>query len=373
MTLSHAIWKVGDAPEPLPGSSVQTEAQLEEMIVAAPDMLDSQWMLIGRQVETGVGGRLDLLAIAPDGSLVLIELKRGRTPRDVVAQALDYAWFVEQLEPDRIAAIYAKFRPGGNLAADFRARFGQPLDEEALNGSHQIVVVAEGIDDSTQRIVEYLSGRDVPINILSFQVFAHGADRLLSRAWVLDPVETQANTTTPAKVREREPWNGEFYACFGQGASRSWAEAMRYGFLSAGGGSWYTNTLDLLREGERVWVKAPGHGFVGVGRVRGPKVRARDFTLTVDGMEKPALEVLTGGTYHRMDAEDEDKSEYFVPVEWLQAVPLEKAVQEVGMFGNQNTVCRPASPKWRHTVEQLKQRFPAYDDAPTGVPAAASA
>jgi hypothetical protein len=43
-------------------------------------------MLIGYQESKGVGGIIDLLAIAPTGALVLIELKRGRTPRDVAAR-----------------------------------------------------------------------------------------------------------------------------------------------------------------------------------------------------------------------------------------------------------------------------------------------
>ncbi|MDQ8156871.1 MAG: nuclease, partial [Gemmatimonadota bacterium] len=41
----------------------------------------------------------------------------------------------------------------------------------------------------------------------------------------------------------------------------------------------------------------------------------------------------------------------------LDVVPRAKAFSEVGLFGNQNSVCRPATPKWRHTVDRLKQRF----------------
>lgn len=36
-------------------------------------------------------------------------------------------------------------------------------------------------------------------------------------------------------------------------------------------------------------------------------------------------------------------------------MPIERAVNEIGMFRNQNTVCVPKTPKWRHKVERLKQ------------------
>ena len=62
-------------------------------------------MLIGRQESTGVDGIIDLLAVAPDGALVLIKLKRYRTLRDVVAEALDYASWVEKLKPEQVVAI----------------------------------------------------------------------------------------------------------------------------------------------------------------------------------------------------------------------------------------------------------------------------
>ena len=105
------------------------------------------------------------MAIAPDATLVLVELKRDRTPSDVVGQSLDYAFWVGDLEPGDIAAIYARFQPQRNLAQDFRDRFGQPLDEDELNSSHQIVVVAASLDASTERIVTYLNNWDLKVSL----------------------------------------------------------------------------------------------------------------------------------------------------------------------------------------------------------------
>jgi hypothetical protein len=361
MPIRTAIWKVGDKPQPLAESSLPTEQVLEEMIVAAPAILSDEWMLIGQQEPTGLGGRTDLLAIAPDGSLVLVELKRNRTPREVVAQALDYASWVEGLRADEIAAIYGRFAPGRSLWDDFRARFGHELDEESLNQSHQVVIVAASLDDSTERIVAYLSRRDVPINVLFFQVYQHSGEQFLSRSWLLDPTSVQlAAAVGPAA--EGEPWNGEFYVSFGADGDRSWEDARQFGFVSAGGGAWYTRTLQLLNPGDRIWVKVPGRGFVGVGRVTGRAEPVKTARLQTANGEVPMLDVAKRAKYYGGVLDDPERCEYAVPVRWLDTVALENAVREVGMFGNQNTVCKPTTPKWRSTVERLKKAFPKYDD-----------
>src|ERR1041385_8879583 len=152
MPIQHAIWKVGEKPVPLSATRLPSEQKLEEMIVSDAHILSSEWMLIGRQEVTSHGGRVDLLAIAPDGSLVLIELKRDRTPREIIAQALDYASWVEELTPEKIAQIYQRFSNGGNLDNAFQQRFSTELDEETLNESHQIIIVASELDDATERI-----------------------------------------------------------------------------------------------------------------------------------------------------------------------------------------------------------------------------
>jgi len=67
----------------------------------------------------------------------------------------------------------------GDLRAHLRRRLSiicasAGLDEETLNESHQIIIVAAELDASTERIVSYLNARDIAINVVFFQVFEHG-------------------------------------------------------------------------------------------------------------------------------------------------------------------------------------------------------
>ncbi len=361
MPVKTKLWTVGEMPQIIGESHLVSEQQLEEMIVGEPRLLSDEWMIIGRQEHTGQGGIIDLLAIAPDGSLILIELKRNKTPRDVVAQAIDYASWVEGLHPEELATMYRRFSSGGDLVTDFSSKFGQNLDEDQFNQSHQIIIVAAELDSSTERIVKYLNDRDIAINVLFFQVFSSEPTQILSRTWLLDPVETQS-AATHSKKRDSEPWNGEFYCSFVDSTARSWQEAVEYGFICGGGGAWYSRTLQYLEPGDRVWVKVPGKGFVGVCRVLQPACSAADFKIKTEDGEMPALNLLKLGSYHREFVNDEERCEYFVSVQWLETRPIENALQEIGMFGNQNTICKPTKQKWRTTIDRLKQHFTKYDE-----------
>lgn len=361
MPILHTIWTIESQPTALPVQRLAREQQLEEMIVAQPAILSNEWLLIGQQESTGFGGRIDLLAVAPDASLILVELKRDRTPREVVAQALDYAAWVENLTSDQISDIYQRFacRHTGlpdSLNEAFRRQFGDDIPEDELNASHQIVIVASELDPGSERIINYLNNRGIPINALFFQVFSHAGSQLLSRAWLIDPASTQINAAVSARSKgEKEPWNGEFYVSYG--GNRSWADAERLGFISAGGGAWYSRTLDQLEPGNRVWVKIPGKGFVGVGIVEEAAQQASDIVFSTSEGEKTFFDAISNGEYYRSVASDPDKAERVVRVRWLQTLPEAQAINETGFFGNQNSVCKPATPKWRHTIDRLKRHF----------------
>jgi hypothetical protein len=138
---------------------------------------------------------------------------------------------------------------------------------------------------------------------------------------------------------------------------RDWDSARRFGIISGGDGSWYSKTLKLLSPGDRVWVKIPKKGYVGVGIVTESVYVLTDFTVLTKNGEQSVLSVLKDAHLYQAEADDPKLAEYFVRVRWLDTVSENGAVNEIGLFGNQNTLCQPTTPKWRHRVERLKLAF----------------
>lgn len=137
-------------------------------------------------------------------------------------------------------------------------------------------------------------------------------------------------------------WNGlDWYVSFGQGAGgRQWVDARAHGFVSAGGGEWYSRTLRRLPEGGRVFVLVPGSGYVGVGTVCGPAQRFDQAVVEADGVPRRLVELPLTGSYQQDAGEPDEMAEWVVPVQWLHTVDLEEAVWQAGMFANQNTAVR---------------------------------
>lgn len=90
MPFSMNLWQVqGQDLQEIKREALNNEQRLENWVVKDPSILGIDVLLIGRQVITVNGGRIDLLAIDHEANLVLVELKRDKTPREIVAQALD--------------------------------------------------------------------------------------------------------------------------------------------------------------------------------------------------------------------------------------------------------------------------------------------
>lgn len=343
------IWRVGTNPTPLEQAEFLSEQQLEEMLVSSLRILSPNWMLIGNQISTGAG-RIDILAVSRDGTLVVIELKRHSTSRDVVAQTLEYLSWVNAQAPDAIEALFLN-QTGREFSDAFKERFGVELDSDSLNAQQLAVIVAARPNGATEQIVKYLTKVGVPINLNTFEVFKDGDDLLMKPNWLVDLTVTETDSGG------KGIWNLQYYCSFGHDGTRNWEDARQYGFFSAGGGTWYSRTLDLLEIGALIWVLVPNHGYTGVGRVLSERKPFHEFMVQSSGQDILLQDMETRGTYIHKSSPDDDTIEYMVGVEWLYTVPLEQAFKQAGLFGNQNSVCRPRSAKWVHTVNTLMNHW----------------
>ncbi|MPY58375.1 endonuclease NucS domain-containing protein [Streptomyces spongiae] len=376
MPLEFGLWRVDDRPVRVATRSMPLESRLEELIEADPGILGHPLLLIGRQVSTQYGKVVDLLGMDAEGGLHVLELKRDRTPREVVAQVLDYGSWVQELTNEQIRDIYTSYARGRGLPEEldeaFALRFGGS-PPEVLNSTHALTIVASEIDAATERIVTYLaSGYQVPVNVLFFRYFEDEERSYLARTWLIDEAETVMPSAGGKRRGKQQPWNGtDWYVSFGdESGSRSWEDALRYGFVSAGGGDWFSRTLRSLPLGARVFTHIPKTGYVGVGTVSGEPQPFEGALLTIDGESRRMAELPLKGTYRRggqtqegetsagEPADGEDRREWIVPVTWERAVPREKALWRPGFFANQNSACKLRS---RFTIEEVSRHFDLAD------------
>ncbi len=355
MPIEVGIWRLGTKPEKVAISTIDSESRLEDALAQDISILSTQLMLIGRQVVTSYGKFIDMLAMDMSGNVSIIELKKSRTPREVVAQLLDYASWVQSLSYEEIAAIYSDKNSGKKLEEGFDDAFGSSLPEQ-INQRHELIVVASELDTSTERIINYLTDSyGVPINAVFFRFFRDDDRDYLARTWLAEPEEVERKVSKSTARKGSEAWNGrDFYISLGEGDHRNWDDCQKYGFVSGGNGKWYSQTLKLLFPGSRVFVNIPKTGYVGVGVVKDTVVPMKDFKVSLDGQEISILQVPL--IAHKMDENinDTDLCEYLVRIEWIKTVPRSAAYWEKGLFALQHTACRMTS---SFTIERLSQHF----------------
>lgn len=357
MAVEMGLWRAdGRKLSRIVPTPIALESELENYIESDPTMLGNPLLIIGRQVPTAHGGFIDLLAVDESAAVHVIELKRDKTPREVAAQTLDYGSWVSTLSRAGINAIFEAYKPNVALEEAFAERFNETLPEE-VNASQTFTIVAASVDAATERIVRFLNeGFNVPINVVFFRHFTDNGASYLARTWLVEHEGRASVTKTSSQTKTREVWNGtDWYVSFGESPEgRQWADGMKYGFISGGGGEWFSRTLKNLEPGARVFACIPKIGYVGVGTVTGNAQRFDQTAVTIDGVETSLTDLPLAGHYSYSGFEDDNVAEWAVPVDWTHAVPREQGFWKTGMFANQNTA---AKLRQQFTIEQVSAAF----------------
>ncbi len=178
------LWHVTEeGPKKLKGGGIEFEQYLEEWIERDPSLLQGGLTIVGRQIAVE-GGRIDLLALDPQGRWVVIEIKRGTVHRETIAQALDYAACIATMPYDELSRkVDAYLRTTETSLRTLAEEPGAEDDTQRETRDVVMFVVGTGRDPGLERMVEYLSGTfNVPINLVTYEVFeVEGGQRILVR------------------------------------------------------------------------------------------------------------------------------------------------------------------------------------------------
>jgi len=188
------------------------EELLESWLENNPHILleDEKILVIGRQVVTNLGSVIDLLAVGKNGDLIVIELKRDRTPRDTVAQILEYTSFVEELSYDKLEEIFLKYTSEDNInLADYHRNYFQLQEDEAVafNKNQKPMIIAQVITKEIKQTANYLRKKGIDFYCLEFKYFTdQDAGRLIATDFVvgrdLASVQTVSSGSLPKINRQ---------------------------------------------------------------------------------------------------------------------------------------------------------------------------
>ncbi len=255
------------------------EDELENWIVQCPDVLGENLLIIARQLEISGVGRLDLLCMDSTGELVIVELKRGLTPREAIAQALDYASWLDDATEEEIAALAAQ-----HLKRDLDEAFEEyfhvkPPDWVCEN--HRILLVAARLDTSAERIINYLAERyEVNINVAFFNYskLSNGREILIRSMLVPDAVVGTA-------ARHKRPSEADLMAIASERNTIPLVEICRR--MKS---TWGEEAQNTSGGSFRYWLVKPGGGYKMVfginvsGKLANPPQGQLDVWVRTDGL-----------------------------------------------------------------------------------------
>jgi RecB family endonuclease NucS len=170
------------------------ENDLETLLENNPEYFfdNSKILVIGRQVTTNLNTFIDLLGVDQFGNTVVIELKRGKTPRETLSQLIEYASFIDNLDYEQLNEIYQSYSREDSSLEDYHQEYYKSEVEEKVswNKSSKLVIVASNITPEIKQTAMYLRKKGLDIYCLEFKYFINKAgNKMLSSDFIVGDEE----------------------------------------------------------------------------------------------------------------------------------------------------------------------------------------
>ncbi len=148
----------------------QERRDIQEWVAANPRILGEDLLIIGKEFSgfDRTNERLDLLAIEPDGTLVIIELKRDDTGSDAHWQAVKYASYFRHAQDDGIIRMLATYKDiSEEDAEDLLLRHLGDDDFSSLNHDQRIILASHRFAPEVTSAVLWLNEKAPGDNLIT--------------------------------------------------------------------------------------------------------------------------------------------------------------------------------------------------------------
>lgn len=189
---------------------------LQEWVISNPEILGSRAVIVTFEFAswaTGAGqreqDRLDVLALQPDGRLIVAELKRGQAPDTVAMQALKYAALASRFPVENLAAAHAKFLSARGSATTADEAYGalrefSPELSDATLSEPLVVLIASDFPPIVVTTAHYLSQHGIEFRLNRIQAHRTASGEVVVTVAQIFPIaEIDAMLLAPVTREER--------------------------------------------------------------------------------------------------------------------------------------------------------------------------
>jgi len=183
---------------------------LAKWIESNPAILGEELLIVTSEYDRfdKTNERLDLLALDKDGNLVVIELKRGDSGKNVDLQALKYAAYCSTLRLTDLVDMYIWFqKQKGTILSPEQAQqtildFIENDDFEELNDRPRIMLVASEFRPEVTASVLWLRTFGMDISCVKWDAYELSEDCLAINSSVLIPLPEAKDFVIQAEKKE---------------------------------------------------------------------------------------------------------------------------------------------------------------------------
>lgn len=178
---------------------------IQEWIEKCPAILGEDLLIIAKELELPSRGRLDLLAIDREASLVIIELKRDDSGSNADWQAIKYASYCSAFTDEEIHEALALRRDITKEAAkELVEEFIGGTDPESLNEKQRIILASKEFHSDVVSAALWLIEQGIQVQCVRLEPFVDETGGIFINPTVIIPAPEARDYIKRKEIKQRE-------------------------------------------------------------------------------------------------------------------------------------------------------------------------